>query len=290
MTARWDGTAVTLSWSPPALTGTGGVTTYLVDRYELGSWIRVATTGEARTATDRSIKVTARCDRGYDIELGPCDHRFGETVQYRIGANYGGRWGQAPAVISVTLAMPAPTTPTGVVVEGRSVRWNTVPGASYRLTYRAVWDFDLTFVQTGSMEPGLRNYYDGWGDASLPSGRIWVRVTAYNSAGTSAPSAEVMVTIPKPPPPPPPPVFYVNCTAVRAAGKAPLYRSQPGYRLGLDGDADGIACENVRQAHRWYHTITTRTTVRVWRNHRWTTTVRVTYRQCWHTTYTYVWR
>jgi hypothetical protein len=38
-------------------------------------------------------------------------------------------------------------------------------------------------------------------------------------------------------------VYYPNCTAVRAAGKAPLYRGQPGYRSGLDGDGDGIACE-----------------------------------------------
>jgi hypothetical protein len=50
---------------------------------------------------------------------------------------------------------------------------------------------------------------------------------------------------PKPAPPPPPPsVYYANCDAVRAAGKAPLYRGQPGYRAGLDRDNDGVACEN----------------------------------------------
>jgi hypothetical protein len=38
-------------------------------------------------------------------------------------------------------------------------------------------------------------------------------------------------------------VYYANCTAVRAAGKAPLYRGQPGYRSALDRDNDGIACE-----------------------------------------------
>ena len=38
-------------------------------------------------------------------------------------------------------------------------------------------------------------------------------------------------------------VYYANCAAVRAAGKAPLYRGQPGYRSGLDRDGDGIACE-----------------------------------------------
>lgn len=38
-------------------------------------------------------------------------------------------------------------------------------------------------------------------------------------------------------------VYYANCAAVRAAGKAPLYRGDPGYRSGLDRDGDGVACE-----------------------------------------------
>lgn len=38
-------------------------------------------------------------------------------------------------------------------------------------------------------------------------------------------------------------VYYKNCDAVRAAGKAPLYRGEPGYRPPLDRDNDGIACE-----------------------------------------------
>ena len=41
-------------------------------------------------------------------------------------------------------------------------------------------------------------------------------------------------------------VFYSGCRQVRAAGAAPLYRGQPGYRPGMDGDGDGIACENYR--------------------------------------------
>lgn len=40
-----------------------------------------------------------------------------------------------------------------------------------------------------------------------------------------------------------PGVHYENCDAVKAAGKAPLYRGQPGYSLDLDGDQDDIACE-----------------------------------------------
>lgn len=53
---------------------------------------------------------------------------------------------------------------------------------------------------------------------------------------------------PEPPPAPPAPaqdpnVYYKNCDAVRAAGAAPLYQGEPGYRPGLDGDHDGVACE-----------------------------------------------
>jgi hypothetical protein len=49
------------------------------------------------------------------------------------------------------------------------------------------------------------------------------------------------------PPPtqaPAPDVYYPNCAAVRAAGKAPLLRGQPGYRPALDRDGDGVACES----------------------------------------------
>ncbi|WP_243757528.1 DUF1524 domain-containing protein [Allobranchiibius sp. GilTou38] len=43
--------------------------------------------------------------------------------------------------------------------------------------------------------------------------------------------------------PQPADVYYANCAAARAAGAAPLYRGQPGYRSGLDRDDDGVACE-----------------------------------------------
>jgi hypothetical protein len=38
-------------------------------------------------------------------------------------------------------------------------------------------------------------------------------------------------------------VYYPNCAAVRAAGKAPLHPGDPGYRSKLDHDHDGLACE-----------------------------------------------
>jgi endonuclease YncB( thermonuclease family) len=41
-------------------------------------------------------------------------------------------------------------------------------------------------------------------------------------------------------------VYYRNCNEARAAGAAPLYRGGAGYRLEMDGDRDGIACEPYR--------------------------------------------
>lgn len=39
-------------------------------------------------------------------------------------------------------------------------------------------------------------------------------------------------------------VVYKDCAEVRAAGKAPLYRGDPGYSTALDHNGDGVACEN----------------------------------------------
>ena len=41
-------------------------------------------------------------------------------------------------------------------------------------------------------------------------------------------------------------VHFRNCNEARAAGAAPLYRGQPGYRPEMDGDNDGMACEPYR--------------------------------------------
>ncbi|GLZ32941.1 hypothetical protein Lesp02_51290 [Lentzea sp. NBRC 105346] len=59
-------------------------------------------------------------------------------------------------------------------------------------------------------------------------------------------------TPPPPPPPPAPPkpttttprpVFFLTCDEARRAGAAPIRSDQPGYRLQLDPNRNGIACE-----------------------------------------------
>lgn len=43
--------------------------------------------------------------------------------------------------------------------------------------------------------------------------------------------------------PPQPGDHWGGCNDARAAGTAPIYRGEPGYRTDMDGDNDGIACE-----------------------------------------------
>jgi len=42
---------------------------------------------------------------------------------------------------------------------------------------------------------------------------------------------------------PPPGAYYRGGDEARAAGVAPLYAGEPGYREEMDGDRDGIVCE-----------------------------------------------
>lgn len=75
---------------------------------------------------------------------------------------------------------------------------------------------------------------------------------------TSTPAQVRPANTPPPAPaytPPPEPVYappavvdspsvsYANCSAVRAAGAAPIYAGEPGYSSKLDRDGDGVGCE-----------------------------------------------
>jgi hypothetical protein len=46
---------------------------------------------------------------------------------------------------------------------------------------------------------------------------------------------------------PPAGPYYSNCDDAQAAGVAPLYAGEPGYRPEMDRDNDGIACEPYRR-------------------------------------------
>lgn len=78
----------------------------------------------------------------------------------------------------------------------------------------------------------------------LPRGEAEVEADSAWLAGRNSPtSQEAGGTATRPLEPIP---FYSGCKEVRAAGRAPLYAGQPGYRIEMDGDRDGIACEPFR--------------------------------------------
>ncbi|MFJ4208780.1 DUF1524 domain-containing protein [Paenarthrobacter sp. NPDC089675] len=71
-----------------------------------------------------------------------------------------------------------------------------------------------------------------------------VPAPAAPAAPAPAPApAPAVVPAPAPAAPAPAAAYFANCAAARAAGAAPLYAGQPGYRAGLDRDHDGVACE-----------------------------------------------
>ena len=62
-------------------------------------------------------------------------------------------------------------------------------------------------------------------------------------AAVPAPAPAQVQMAPAPAPAPAAAVSYANCTAVRAAGAAPIRIGQPGYSSRLDRDGDGVGCE-----------------------------------------------
>jgi endonuclease YncB( thermonuclease family) len=123
-----------------------------------------------------------------------------------------------------------------------------VAGKRVTLTPGAKTDKDhygrlLRYVNVGSLDAGRQQIATGLAIARYdsrdgygvhPRQADYVRVDAASPNVTCAPAS----------PPPAGGVYYANCDAVRAAGKAPLYRGQPGYETPrLDRDGDGVACE-----------------------------------------------
>ncbi len=68
------------------------------------------------------------------------------------------------------------------------------------------------------------------------------RILSHCTTSGDAPEP-VPVPAETPPPATGASTYYPDCTAARAAGAAPLHAGSPGYRTGLDGDGDGVACE-----------------------------------------------
>lgn len=115
----------------------------------------------------------------------------------------------------------------------------------YRCTYvarqvevKAAYGLWVTSAEHDAIERVLR---DCAAHGTMPGPNETEPVRAPEPEPTPAPA------LPQPPPadlaPASGDVVFANCAAARAAGAAPLYAGQPGYRPQMDGDKDGIACE-----------------------------------------------
>jgi micrococcal nuclease len=104
---------------------------------------------------------------------------------------------------------------------------------TYRTPYSKQTQYKATYKKAQNAQKGL------WSQNTC-NGKREKPVTS--PAPTPAP-------VPTPQPTPTPSaesssnVYFANCTAARAAGAAPIYAGQPGYRSALDRDHDGVACE-----------------------------------------------
>lgn len=133
-----------------------------------------------------------------------------------------------------------------------------VGGRSVTLTPGARDDRDrygrlLRYIDAGGVDVQLEMLKAGLAIARYDSRDGYgahPREAAFIAADNASPNVCSTLIVPPPPPSQPPTptmppvgVHYENCTAARAAGAAPIYIGQPGYRAALDGDGDGVACE-----------------------------------------------
>ncbi|MCO6559453.1 MAG: DUF1524 domain-containing protein [Bifidobacterium sp.] len=94
-------------------------------------------------------------------------------------------------------------------------------------------------------DSGSSSQGNSGGSSSVQS--VPAPAASVDPAQTPAPAPAAPAPVPATPAPVAPQgggdVYYQNCAAVRAAGKAPIYAGQPGYRAALDRDHDGVGCE-----------------------------------------------
>ncbi|RIJ78265.1 hypothetical protein D1871_03505 [Nakamurella silvestris] len=127
-----------------------------------------------------------------------------------------------------------------------AVRVSTVRGAA---------SGEVRVLEYGQVLAGA-TLVNGAATITLPtlwSGTHELTVKYYGNGRTAAASAGRSVQVTLPPVAPPPVVVtppssgnngpFKNCTEVRAAGRAPIYRGEPGFEQKFDRDNDGIGCE-----------------------------------------------
>ncbi|MER6649852.1 excalibur calcium-binding domain-containing protein [Streptomyces sp. NPDC000971] len=172
----------------------------------------------------------------------PADGYAGEdefTYQVALKAKSEGTADDS-AVVRITVSEPAPTptpTPKPTPTVSRTPAAKATKPAEPAVSYEncdAARAAGAAPVRRG--EPGYAAHLDRDGDgvgcepygSSGSSGGLSGGSSGGSSGGGSTGGGSTS---------------YANCTAVRAAGAAPIHRGDPGYGSHLDRDGDGVACE-----------------------------------------------
>ncbi|MEV6652346.1 excalibur calcium-binding domain-containing protein [Streptomyces sp. NPDC051219] len=165
----------------------------------------------------------------------------GTSIGYTSAAGYGGEdeftykvevKGEAAltatAVVRITVAKPTPTpTPTKAKAKAKPKVYFTNCDAA-----RAA---GAAPVRTGDAGYARHLDRDGDGVGCEPYGGSGGSSTGGSGSGGSSSGGSTGGGGGS--------TYYANCTAVRAAGAAPIRTGDPGYGRHLDRDGDGVACE-----------------------------------------------
>lgn len=227
-------------WNAPADAGSSKITGYVIRAYRDGDLAKAMSVGGgARRATVTgltsgvayTLNVSARSAAGTGVPSG-----FSAPVT-PVGPPAAARIGTPTrADKSAVIRWAAPASNGGVPVTGYVVRVYRgkalVKTLNTNAVARRLTVTGLTNGVTYTVSVSARNS-KGIGIASVRS----AAVTPGKGTAKRAPKPAVA-------PKPASTVSYANCDAVRNAGKAPLFRNQPGYSTKLDRDRDGVACES----------------------------------------------
>jgi uncharacterized protein with LGFP repeats len=123
--------------------------------------------------------------------------------------------------------------------QGGVAYWSPSSGA-HALCGDLLTAYGSTGYEKGSLGYPTSDEYGIAGGRRVDFQRGYIEWSAATGARVNSPIVPVVAP---PPPTAPSATYYANCDAARAAGAAPIYRGEPGYRSALDRDADGVACE-----------------------------------------------
>lgn len=165
----------------------------------------------------------------------------GTTVQVPGLAAPGACWAQAASDFTTRMLLNQP------------VKVDRTTGA---ISLQDGTDFALLALGNGAARTGPA------ANAAMKEAEATAQQGTLGLWGAPCSGKDVTATPPPPPPPPPapkptttkprpttttptrrPPVYYASCDEAHRAGAAPIFWDEPGYRVELDQNRNGIACE-----------------------------------------------